>query len=136
MNDRYSISRAADHLGVSPSTLRRWEACGKLVPERTAGGKRRYSASQLMTQQTPQVQHKTVAYSRVSSHDQKKDLERQQEVFINTMVRHCPFGLPAIRRGVKEILLSQRTIISPLAGDLLKQEGIKLRYNDNTNSTF
>lgn len=36
-----------------------------------------------------------------------------------------------IHWGVKEILLSQRTIISPLAGDLLKQEGIKLRYNDN-----
>ncbi|WP_419534260.1 ethanolamine ammonia-lyase subunit EutB [Endozoicomonas sp.] len=35
-----------------------------------------------------------------------------------------------IHWGVKEILLSQRTIISPLAGDLLKQEGIKLRYND------
>ncbi|WP_067516492.1 ethanolamine ammonia-lyase subunit EutB [Endozoicomonas ascidiicola] len=33
--------------------------------------------------------------------------------------------------GVKEILLSQRTIISPLAGDLLKHEGIKLRYNDS-----
>ncbi|WP_163371717.1 IS607 family transposase [Endozoicomonas acroporae] len=80
MNDRYSISRAADHLGVSPSTLRRWEACGKLVPERTAGGQRRYSASQLMAQQTSQVQRKAVAYSRVSSHDQKKDLERQQEV--------------------------------------------------------
>lgn len=80
MNDRYSISRAADHLGLPPSTLRRWEACGKLVPERTAGGQRRYSASQLMAQQTSQVQRKTVAYSRVSSHDQKKDLERQQEV--------------------------------------------------------
>lgn len=35
-----------------------------------------------------------------------------------------------IHWGVKEILLSQRTIITPLAGDLLKQEGIKLRYND------
>ena len=49
------------------------------------GGQRRYRASQLMTQHTPQVQHKfahgcTVAYSRVSSHDQKKDSERQQEV--------------------------------------------------------
>ncbi|WP_101746711.1 MerR family transcriptional regulator [Endozoicomonas acroporae] len=74
MNDRYSISRAADHLGLPPSTLRRWEACGKLVPEHTAGGQQHYSASQLMTQQTPQVQRKTVAYSLVSSHDQKKDL--------------------------------------------------------------
>ena len=80
MSNRYSISQAADRLGVSLSTLRRWEACGKLVPERTAGGQRRYSASQLMTQQTPQAQRKTVAYSRISIHDQKKDLERQQEV--------------------------------------------------------
>ncbi len=80
MSNRYSISQAADHLGVSLSTLRRWEACGKLVPERTAGGQRRYSASQLMAQQTPHLQRKTVAYSRVSSHDQKKDLERQQEI--------------------------------------------------------
>ena len=80
MSHRYSISQAADHLEVSLSTLRRWEACGKLVPERTAGGQRRYSASQLMTQQTPYLQRKTVAYSRVSSHDQKKDLARQEEI--------------------------------------------------------
>ena len=49
------------------------------MPERTVGGQRRYSASQLMTQLTPHLQRKTVAYSRVS-HDQKKDLERQQEI--------------------------------------------------------
>ena len=29
---------------------------------------------------SPHLQRKTVAYSRVSSHDQKKDLERQQEI--------------------------------------------------------
>lgn len=38
-----------------------------------------------------------------------------------------------IHWGVKEILLSQRTVLTPLASDLLKQEGIKLRYNDNLN---
>lgn len=80
MTHRYSIAKAADHLGVSVSTLRRWEASGKLVPERTAGGQRRYNASLLMIPQARQAQRKTVAYSRVSSHDQKKDLERQQEV--------------------------------------------------------
>ena len=32
--------------------------------------------------------------------------------------------------GVKEILLSRRTLLSPLAGDLLRQAGVKLRYND------
>ena len=56
------------------------ETSGKLVPERTVGGQRRYNASQLMISQARQAQRKTVAYSRVSSHDQKKDLERQQEV--------------------------------------------------------
>ena len=80
MTRRYSIAQAADHLGVSTSTLRRWETSGKLVPERTVGGQRRYNASQLMISQARQAQRKTVAYSRVSSHDQKKDLERQQEV--------------------------------------------------------
>ncbi len=33
------IREAAEFLGVTPSTLRRWEREGKLVPdERTAGG--------------------------------------------------------------------------------------------------
>ncbi|WP_422460440.1 MULTISPECIES: hypothetical protein [unclassified Endozoicomonas] len=68
MNDRYSISQAADHLGVSPS---RWEACGKLVPEPTVGGQRPYSASLLMTKQSPQAQRKTVGFQ---SYQKEKDL--------------------------------------------------------------
>jgi len=36
------MSAAADVLGVSISTLRRWQAAGKLVAEHTAGGHRRY----------------------------------------------------------------------------------------------
>jgi putative resolvase len=34
------LSAAADVLGVSISTLRRWEAAGKLVAEHAAGGHR------------------------------------------------------------------------------------------------
>ncbi|MCG5517253.1 MerR family transcriptional regulator, partial [Ectothiorhodospira sp. 9100] len=37
-----SIGEAAKALGVSITTLRRWEASGRLVPEHTAGGHRRY----------------------------------------------------------------------------------------------
>ncbi|WP_443029113.1 MerR family DNA-binding transcriptional regulator, partial [Spirulina sp. CS-785/01] len=33
--NKFSISEAAKIKGVSPSTLRRWEAEGKLIPERT-----------------------------------------------------------------------------------------------------
>jgi putative resolvase len=41
------IGEAAEALGVSTTTLRRWEAAGKLVAEHTAGGHRRYDLSKL-----------------------------------------------------------------------------------------
>ena len=43
-----SISKAAKILGLSSDTLRNWEASGKLIPERTLGGARRYRLSQLI----------------------------------------------------------------------------------------
>lgn len=76
------ITAAANALGVSAGTLRRWEASGKLVPSRTQGGQRRYDLAALR----PELNHgapasrRTVAYARVSSHDQKADLERQKQV--------------------------------------------------------
>lgn len=46
--DRFvSIGEAAHVLGVSITTLRRWEREGKLVPEHTQGGHRRYDLAQL-----------------------------------------------------------------------------------------
>ncbi len=42
-----TIQQAADMLGVSTKTLRRWEARGVLVPERTVGNQRRYTLSEL-----------------------------------------------------------------------------------------
>ena len=83
MNRFYSISKAAIELGVSVSTLRRWESEGKLVPQRTKGNQRRYSAEQIMglaRKVTPKPDRITLAYARVSSSDQKKDLERQKNV--------------------------------------------------------
>ena len=37
------ISEAAARLGVTPTTLRRWEKQGRIHPVRTAGGERRYA---------------------------------------------------------------------------------------------
>lgn len=81
--DRYvAIGEASKALGVSVTTLRRWELEGKLVPERTVGRQRRYDLTKLK----PELFHaapqdrKTIAYARVSSHDQKDDLERQKQV--------------------------------------------------------
>lgn len=70
---KVSISRAAKELGVSITTLRRWEEAGKIVPERTANGHRRYDLAKL-TGMVPRLERSeklTIGYARVSSHDQK-----------------------------------------------------------------
>ena len=82
MSRLLTISQAAEMLGVSIITLRRWEQSGKIQPTYTSGGHRRY----LLCQLHPDFQaalpdnRKTIAYARVSSHDQKDDLERQNQV--------------------------------------------------------
>ena len=83
MSKLLSISEAAKVLGVSESTLRRWEREGRLLPdERTEGGQRRYKLSSIRPQMNhvSSIERKTIAYARVSSHDQKADLERQKQV--------------------------------------------------------
>ena len=78
-----SIGEAALALGVSITTLRRWEASGRLVAEHTAGGHRRYDLAKLkpeLFRARADAQRRTIAYARVSSHDQKDDLERQKQV--------------------------------------------------------
>jgi DNA-binding transcriptional MerR regulator/mannose-6-phosphate isomerase-like protein (cupin superfamily) len=42
--DSLTIGVVAEAVGVSPQTLRLWEAQGLLEPDRTAGGQRRYSS--------------------------------------------------------------------------------------------
>jgi excisionase family DNA binding protein len=44
-----TTSEAAEHLGVSLSTIRRWSDAGHLVGYRTPGGQRRFSTEQLDT---------------------------------------------------------------------------------------
>ena len=69
------INEAADLLGVSTKTLRRWEKEGKMKSQRTAGGHRRYAVQDLIGGK--KTKGTTLCYARVSSHDQKEDLKRQ-----------------------------------------------------------
>lgn len=69
------IREASKLMGVTTATLRRWEKSGKITSNRTEGGHRRYSSSELLKNKLDNSL--TVAYARVSSHDQKADLERQ-----------------------------------------------------------
>jgi len=83
MDRLITISKAAKLLGVSISTLRRWEKEGKLSSEnRHTGGHRRYDPTKLQpeTCRLSSDCRKTIAYARVNSRDQKKDLERQKEL--------------------------------------------------------
>lgn len=83
MDRLVGIGEAAKALGVSITTLRRWEVDGRLIAEHTAGGHRRYDLSKLrpeMFRAEDEANRRTVAYARVSSHDQKDDLERQKQV--------------------------------------------------------
>jgi predicted site-specific integrase-resolvase len=108
---KLTISQAAKTKGVSTSTLRRWEAEGKLIPERTANGHRRYDLSQLLNVESHRAY--TVGYARVSSHDQKKDLERQKEIielfcaqngWQTEVIQDLGSGMNYSKRGLKRLL--------------------------------
>ena len=75
---QYKVKEASELLGISISTLYRLEKQGKIKSTRTAGNHRRYdeiSINKLIQKNiNPKI---TIAYARVSSHDQKDDLERQ-----------------------------------------------------------
>jgi putative resolvase len=79
-----SIKEASFLIGVTTTTLRRWEKDGKFRSHhRTVGNHRRYSLDDIIGIIHPDVEtrrRKTVCYARVSSQDQKQDLVRQTEV--------------------------------------------------------
>lgn len=115
MDKLITIHEAAEILGVSNTTLRRWEASGKLVPERTAGNQRRYRLSQINPAlvRNTEVDRKTVAYARVSSHDQKADLERQKQVlelycatqgWTFDLISDLGSGMNYHKKGLKQLL--------------------------------
>ncbi len=54
-NSNLTIQEAADFLGVSAKTLRRWEQQSLLTPARTIGNQRRYTQEQLLSFQKPQI---------------------------------------------------------------------------------
>ena len=85
MSRYIKIGAASKLLGVTPQTLRRWEREGQISPDRVSeGGTRYYEVNQLLGLRELETDL-TVAYARVSSHDQKEDLKRQAEI----LERYC-----------------------------------------------
>jgi excisionase family DNA binding protein len=90
MDKLIAIKEAAELLGVDPKTLRRWESDGKISPQKTIGGHRRYLLSEIEAMQGFEDEEQTddmAIYCRVSSHEQKQkgDLDRQQA----RLVKYC-----------------------------------------------
>ena len=90
MNRLVTIGKASELLGVSISTLRRWEMDGKIKAERTEGKHRRYDIKKLKPElfRLTLGQRKTIAYARVSSNDQKADLSRQKQLLELYCAKH------------------------------------------------
>lgn len=108
---KLTISEAAKLKGVSTSTLRRWEAEGILIPERTANGHRRYDLNQLLG--IKKELSFTIGYARVSSHDQKEDLNRQIQVlelfsaqngWQIEIIKDLGSGLNYSKKGLKRLI--------------------------------
>ena len=71
-------SDAAEHFGVSLHTLRRWEKNGQIQAIRTPSGReRRYDLESYTGEGHNKSNKCTVLYARVSSYQQRDDLNRQ-----------------------------------------------------------
>ena len=114
MNDRFvKIGEAAKILGVNPQTLRRWEEGGviRFPAKRTPKGTHLYSLQELLG--VNDLAYPTIAYARVSSSDQKEDLERQHavlEAFCNKngwqteIIRDLGSGMNYNKKGLGHLL--------------------------------
>ena len=107
------IGEAAKILGVSIQTLRRWETVGYLIPHRKSKGETRYYDLDQLIGKKILEDHLTVAYARVSSHDQKEDLKRQAEVLADyctrqgwnfRVIQDLGSGMNYQKKGLKTIL--------------------------------
>jgi predicted site-specific integrase-resolvase len=96
-------------IGVSGSTLRRWESEGKLIADRTLGNQRIYNEDHLnvaLRLKTGKSPSKIIVYCRVSSNSQKEDLKSQVEAGASRAFgreRFCLAQGVAITDSIQEI---------------------------------
>ncbi len=106
------IGAAAELLGTTPGTLRKWESTGELMPSRkTKGGTRYYNVADLMGLHSSD--YPTICYARVSGHDQKTDLERQQAMleaycaakgWRTEVIKDLGSGMNYRKKGLQQLL--------------------------------
>ena len=98
----WKVAEFGELIGVSSSTLRRWEGEGKLIPERTLGNQRIYGESHLSiarSLKTGKTPNRSIVYCRVSSSNQKDDLASQ----VKAMEQFCLAQGVVITDSIQEI---------------------------------
>ena len=112
MNGFVKIGKAAELLGVSIQTLRRLEKQGTLLPDRKSKETRYYRLDKLFGLQNSSSDL-TIAYARVSSHDQKEDLKRQSSLLASfcisrgwnyEAIEDLGSGINYSKKGLKRLL--------------------------------
>ena len=124
MNDEqqvYSIGKFAKLTGKSISTLQKWDRAGKLHAHRTLTNRRYYTYDQYrqvmgFDNDNTQSHKKTVIYARVSSRNQKDDLESQEQflrqfanargIIVDNVITDIASGLNYNRKGFNDIMYS------------------------------
>lgn len=134
------IGEAANLLGCSISTLRKWEASGELLPSRkTAGGTRYYAVADLLG--LGDADSPTVGYVRVSSQDQRTDLQRQHDMveaycaakgwrseIISDLGSGMNYNKPGLKRLLEMILRKQMRRLVITHKDRLLRFGSELVF--------
>ena len=117
MSKLYRIGDAAKILGVSVQTLRRWDKEGKLKPVRI-GKERRYKEEDLVKFLGEERPDAVAIYARVSSHDQKKELESQLEFLRKAVsgnfsqvyeIKDIASGIKGNRKGLLKLIELAKT---------------------------
>jgi putative resolvase len=119
----YTTGEVAKIFGVSYVAVKKWAYAGKIKYIKTPGGKYRYPESEirrLLGEQMPKG--KVAIYARVSSADQKEDLERQKQKLIEyaksksyqdiEVIEDIASGLNENRKGLNKLfkLVTERQI--------------------------
>ncbi len=120
MNDVYlSIHKVASILGVTPQTLRQWDANGYFVPSQRRGNGYRYYTKEQVEQFAEQfntIKNKNrinIGYCRVSTNKQKDDLVKQVEnveLYLKSLktpyqiIKDIGSGINYNKKGLSELL--------------------------------
>jgi putative resolvase len=130
----YSVGEFAEKAGLNVQTVKKYCRNDDLKYTRTPGGDRRIPHEELERLTNPDYQehnNKTVIYARVSSHDQKDDLETQ----IEELEKHAEQNNMKVTKVYKDIgsgLNEERTQLNKLLDNLpnMEADNILITHED------